>query len=117
MSKTLNYIFLYATMFMFVYSDNHDLSVYMCWDPERIEGPPEKSKEIMELYQQDIAFLKLRTQILYATSAAVDVVKSTDGTRNKCVEELKTILNDWKNLYTKTTGNNHVPIRQVMVTS
>lgn len=67
----------------------------------------------MELYRQDIAFLKLRTQILYATSAAVDVVKSTDGTRNKCLEELKTILNDWKNLYTKITEDNHVPIRQV----
>lgn len=65
------------------------------------------------LFQQDIAFLKLRTQILYAISAAVDVVKSTDGTRNKCLEELKSTLNDWKNLYTKILEDNHVPIRQV----
>lgn len=86
----------------------------MSWNPERIEGPPEKCKEIAELYKQDVAFLKLRTHILYAISAAASVVKSNDGCRDKCLNELKTILNDWNQLYTKILQDNHVPIEQVI---
>lgn len=65
------------------------------------------------LYEQDLAFLKLRTQILYATSAAVSVVKSTDGVRQKGVDELRDVLQKWGELYTKMLQANHVPIRQV----
>lgn len=95
------------------YRDNHDLSVYQSWDPERALSPPEESEEIKLLFEQDVSFLKLRASIVWAMSAALDIVKSTDGTRNKNVELLKGVLKDWDTLEKDIKAQNYTPIKQV----
>ncbi|KAI4454836.1 n-terminal acetyltransferase-related [Holotrichia oblita] len=96
--------------------DNHDLSVYQSWDPERALSPPEESEEIKLLFEQDVSFLKLRASIVWAMSAALDIVKSTDGTRNKNVELLKGVLKDWDTLEKDIKTTNYTPIKQNQVT-
>ncbi|KAL3271625.1 hypothetical protein HHI36_022099 [Cryptolaemus montrouzieri] len=76
--------------------DNHDLSVYASWDPERIEGAPENCEHVRNLFAQDLDFLKLRTHIIWAMTAALDILKSTDGIRQTHVQKLKKVLEDWK---------------------
>lgn len=93
--------------------DNHDLSVFVSWDPERIDGPPEECADVKTLFEQDVCYLKLRTSALWALSAAISVVKSTDGTRGKYVESLESSLGDWEVLYKNVTAKEHIPIGQV----
>ncbi|KAJ8921252.1 hypothetical protein NQ315_013724 [Exocentrus adspersus] len=96
--------------------DNHDLSVYLSWDPARINGPPEDWKEVNELFVQDIRFLQLRTSILWSLSSAIDVVRSLDGTRQKHIDSLRNVLSEWKKLYSDTVSDNFIPINQNIVT-
>ncbi|KAK4877771.1 hypothetical protein RN001_010277 [Aquatica leii] len=96
--------------------DNHDLSVYVSWDPERINGPPEESQEIKELFIQNVQFLKLRTHILWALSASVNVVKSQESTRNTCIDTLKGVIKDWSDIYYKISSSKTAPIKQNLVT-
>jgi hypothetical protein len=93
--------------------DNHDLSVYISWDPERIDGPPEEFEDIKQFFTQNLVFLKLRTSVLWSLSAAVDIIKSSDGVRTKHVDQLKNILQNWEALCAESRTRNHVPLRQV----
>jgi hypothetical protein len=96
--------------------DNHDLSVYISWDPERIDGPPEEFEDIKQFFTQNLVFLKLRTSVLWSLSAAVDIIKSSDGVRTKHVDQLKNILQNWEALCAESRTRNHVPLRQNQVT-
>ncbi|XP_074040327.1 phagocyte signaling impaired [Leptinotarsa decemlineata] len=92
--------------------DNHDLSVYISWDPERIAVNPEDWNETKQLFEQDKCFVKLRTFILFSMANAVEIVKSFDGTRQKHVESLKTVLEEWKIFHDKTDSAKFEPIQQ-----
>ncbi|KAF5281675.1 hypothetical protein FQR65_LT14605 [Abscondita terminalis] len=96
--------------------DNHDLSVYVSWDPERILSSPEESPEICKLFVQNVQFLKLRTHILWALSASVNIVKSQEGTRNTCIDTLKGVIKDWAEIYHKVSGSKSAPIQQNLIT-
>ncbi|KAF5280729.1 hypothetical protein FQA39_LY18012 [Lamprigera yunnana] len=96
--------------------ENHDLSVYISWDPECIRGPAEEWEEIKELFVQNVQFLKLRTHILWALSASVNVVKSQEATRNTCVDTLKGVLKDWADIYCKISTSKSIPITQNLIT-
>lgn len=95
------------------FRDNHDLSVYVSWDPERIEGPPEESKDIADLFTQNVQFLKLRTHILWALSASINIVKANDSFKNTSIDTLKEVLKDWEDLYYNISSAKSVPIKQV----
>lgn len=95
------------------FRDNHDLSVYTSWDPERIYGPPETWDETKSLFQQHVRFLQLRVSALIGISIAIHIVKSTDGTREKHLEELKTFLRNWKDLHDSVVKDKHEPIQEV----
>ncbi|KAB0791042.1 hypothetical protein PPYR_02842 [Photinus pyralis] len=97
--------------------DNHDLSVYISWDPERIESTPEDAREIKDLFIQNVHFLKLRTHILWALSASVNIIKSHDSARNSCVDTLRGVQKDWADIYHKISTTKSVPIKQNLVTS
>lgn len=73
----------------------------------------EESEEIKSLFVQDVNFLKLRASIVWAMSAALDIVKSTDRTRNKNIEALKDVLKDWEDLEEQVRNANYEPIKQV----
>ncbi|CAG9862424.1 unnamed protein product [Phyllotreta striolata] len=92
--------------------DNHDLSVYNSWDPERIEAPPEDWSDAGDLFLQNIRFLKLRSFVLTGMASAVNIVKSLDGVRQEHVQTLKKLLEDWRSLYEQTVQDNLVPIKQ-----
>ncbi|XP_056635137.1 phagocyte signaling-impaired protein [Diorhabda sublineata] len=92
--------------------DNHDLSVYTTWDPERVYGPPEDWSETKALFQQDLRFLKLRSFILYAIAHAIEIVKSLDGTREQHIKDLKKLLVEWGSLYNQSINDKFVPIKQ-----
>lgn len=95
------------------FRDNHDLSVFICWDPERINGPAEEWSEVRALFEQDVRFLKLRTSVLWGISSAIDIIKSVDGTRQKHIASLRNTLSEWKSLHEQTVSDNFVPISQV----
>lgn len=65
---------------------------------------------------QDVGFLKMRASIVWAMSAALDIVKSTDGMRNKNIESLKGVLKDWEDLEKEIRNANYSSIKQVNVT-
>ncbi|KAG5875825.1 hypothetical protein JTB14_017256 [Gonioctena quinquepunctata] len=92
--------------------DNHDLSVYISWDPERITSSPEDWDKTKQLFEQNKYFLKLRTYILFAMATAVEIVKSLDGTRQKHMESLKNILKEWKTLHDHTVSTNFEPVQE-----
>ncbi|CAG9821462.1 unnamed protein product [Phaedon cochleariae] len=92
--------------------DNHDLGVFLSWDPESIENAPEDWQESKALFEQDVRFLRLRTSILWTMAAAVDIVKSLDGDRQRHVEALRNALDQWKALHQKTLSDNFPPIQQ-----
>ncbi|KAJ8964379.1 hypothetical protein NQ314_004944 [Rhamnusium bicolor] len=95
--------------------DNHHLTVYISWDPERIGSSPYNWAEIKALFEQDIRFLKLRTPVLWSMASAIDIIKSVDGTRQKHIETLRSTLCDWKKLYQQTVSDNFIPINQGLV--
>lgn len=95
--------------------DNHDLSVFVNWDPERIHSTPEQCDDVRLLFEQDVNYLKLRTNVLWALSNALNIVKSTDGTSEKFIDSLANILNDWEVLYRDVLAKNYSPIKQVGV--
>lgn len=94
--------------------DNHDLSVYTSWDPERIYGPPEDWEETKSLFKQNVRFLELRVSALIGVSYSINVVKSTDGTREKHVDKLKDFLKNWKDLYDSVINEKFQPIQEVI---
>ncbi|KAK5638702.1 hypothetical protein RI129_012997 [Pyrocoelia pectoralis] len=96
--------------------DNHDLSVYISWDPERIEGVAEDSQEIKNLFTQNVQFLKLRTHILWSLSASINIIKSHESTKNSCIDTLKGVVKDWADIYYKISSTKSVPIKQNLVT-
>ncbi|CAH1985845.1 unnamed protein product [Acanthoscelides obtectus] len=92
--------------------DNHDLNVYMSWDPERIESAPEDWKDTKQLFKQNILFLKLRNFAIQTVAIIVDISLSTDGTRLKHLEILKNTVADWKILFEKAVSENLAPISE-----
>lgn len=52
-------------------------------------------------------------QIIHAISSAIEVVKSTDGTRSNSLENLRKILQEWEEMLEKVADKKYVPIRQV----
>nr|CAI5836675.1 unnamed protein product [Callosobruchus analis] len=95
--------------------DNHDLNVYMSWDPERIQSPPEDWEETKELFKQDVLFLKLRNFAVQTVSIIVDISKSTDGTRQKYIENLRSTVADWRDLFEQTVAENLAPISEALI--
>lgn len=95
------------------YRDNYDLSVYTSWDPERIYGPPESWEEMKSLFKQNVRFLQLRVSALIGVSISIRIVKSTDGTREKHLDRLKTFLKDSKDLYDSVINEKFERIQEV----
>ncbi|CAH1985848.1 unnamed protein product [Acanthoscelides obtectus] len=95
--------------------DNHDLNVYMSWDPERIESAPEDWKDTKQLFKQNILFLKLRNFAIQTVAIIVDISLSTDGTRLKHLEILKNTVADWKILFEKAVSENLAPISESLI--
>lgn len=100
--------------FYFFFRDNHDLSVYISWDPERIYGSPETWEETKSLFKQNVKFLQLRVLALICISVSINIVKSSDGIREKHLDKLKSVLQDWKNLYDSVIKENIEPIQEVI---
>lgn len=76
--------------------DNHDLSAYLNWDPDHCLGPPEDSEEAVDLFWQNLGVLKLRTHIVWAVSAAIDLVRADEGSRSECAGALSKKLEHWR---------------------
>ena len=108
------YIFIQNSI-LFLFRDNRDLSVYMSWDPEKINGSLENSEDVKILFEQDVYFLKLRSQILWSLSAATNIVKSMDGVRDKNINNLRETLKEWEEMYKKISEKNYTPIPQVSI--
>lgn len=99
--------------FYFFLRDNHDLSVYTSWDPERIYGSPETWEETKSLFKQNVRFLQLRVSALIGVSISIHIVKSSDGTREKHLDRLKAFLKDWKDLHDSVVKEEFEPIQEV----
>lgn len=85
--------------YSFYCRNNHDLSVYLCWDPEWCFGSPEESEEAKDLFHQSVGVLKLRTHIVWVVSAAIELVKAKESSKSKCVEILTEKLTKWETDY------------------
>lgn len=109
-----HYISLCLFLSYFFFRDNHDLSAYISWDPERIYGSPESWEETKSLFKQNVNFLQLRVAALISISVSINIVKSSDGIRQKHLDKLKSVLNDWKNLYDSVIKENIEPIQEVI---
>ncbi|XP_028138711.2 phagocyte signaling-impaired protein [Diabrotica virgifera virgifera] len=92
--------------------DNHDLSAYTTWDPERINGQPEDWQQTKDLFEQDIWFLKLRSSVLLGIAHGIEIVKSIDGTRSECIKALRKLLDEWKSIYEEILDKKIAPIQQ-----
>lgn len=86
----------------------------MSWDPERIYGSPEIWEETKSLFKQNVKFLQLRVLALISVSVSINIVKSSDGNREKHLDKLKSVLSDWKNLYNSVIKENIEPIQEVI---
>lgn len=95
------------------FRDNHDLSVYISWDPESIDGSPENFEDIKDHFDQNIIFLKLKSHIVWSLAAGVDILRSSDGVRSKHMDRLKNILDEWRQILEKEKTKNRTPLRQV----
>lgn len=86
----------------------------MSWDPERIVGPPEQYKEIVQFFNHNVQFLKLRVQILNALSTTVDIIKSQDADKMNLVQILSTNLQEWEALFIEISSSTKgVSVKQV----
>ncbi|XP_044764345.1 phagocyte signaling-impaired protein [Coccinella septempunctata] len=96
--------------------NNSDLNVYSNWDPERVEGPPEESEEIKTLFEQDVDFLKLRAQVVYATITALEIAKATTGIQEAQLDKLERIVEEWGDLEKCVRKKDYKPFSRDRIT-
>ncbi|XP_022902804.2 phagocyte signaling-impaired protein [Onthophagus taurus] len=97
--------------------DNSDLSVYLSWDPERIENPPEKWDCVKLRVKQNQIFAEIRSLMVNCFSIAFKTARISETSVEKSphLEELKSTLKSWENLNSQHSNLTHLNVTERFV--